>query len=361
MWRSALTCMAAAALLTGCAGKEKPTHFSYAPEEMHLIDSLPESYQSLTNQKLTKTNEIAYRYIDTYAVLSEVDKVRFYPYLAVAQHDFALLSDYKGTFAPVTHGIVQLFNPGAEVPQFETADWTSMEIARVVVEKARERYERENERLRDYKVRRGINLWKPTFDYEGLNFGSLQPWHLVSCKEFRCAKPDLDRGRMGEQARSIREEMKVMTARKFNAIHYWERGGDWEMIAEEYMRSSQVPLEKRLTVRADLLTGTSDAKGSAFDSKYSYWVQRPTGFDPTISEVINPSSTPSYPSTNSAIGFAAATILSSHFPENSQQWNLLAEESGMSGIWAGIHFPMDHEQGALMGERIGFRVVGREN
>jgi hypothetical protein len=62
---------------------------------------------------------------------------------------------------------------------------------------------------------------------------------------------------------------------------------------------------------------------------------------------------PSYTSGHSTISAAAATVLGSFFPNDAADLAALAEEAKNSRLWAGIHFSLDNEMGALGGGMVG--------
>ncbi|MGH2374189.1 MAG: phosphatase PAP2 family protein, partial [bacterium] len=101
----------------------------------------------------------------------------------------------------------------------------------------------------------------------------------------------------------------------------------------------------------------ADAVIAVFDSKYTYWVKRPFMMDRSIRTVMPTPNHPSYPAGHSTLSAAAATILSHYFPEATDTWQALAREAGLSRVWGGIHFPMDNEQGLILGDRVAREAI----
>lgn len=355
--------MMAMAILTtlflGCAQEESPQEKSLT-EQFGLLQP---SGQKLNNQELTIVNKAAYAYIQKVA-LSPVDKLQFAAYLANAQQKFALISEElngvpKGSFAPVTIAIVRLFDPTANIIQLQSRfyDEQTIAIADYVAAQFQDRLYDEKARVHPYSVQIGPEKWFSNQGYFGITFGSMTPWFLAKCDQYRCPPPKLDPLSLDAQSSTVLECMKDNTATKIEIIHYWADKGDWEEIAEAYMSAQDIPLMKRLEVRAVLLSALSDATGAAFDSKYTYWVKRPGQITSKIHPVIPAPNHPSYPSGHSTIGKTAAVVLSHYFPENSEQWNASALEAGLSRIWAGIHYPMDHDAGVELGKRVGEQAL----
>ncbi|HYO12211.1 MAG TPA: vanadium-dependent haloperoxidase [Thermoanaerobaculia bacterium] len=66
---------------------------------------------------------------------------------------------------------------------------------------------------------------------------------------------------------------------------------------------------------------------------------------------------PSYPSGHSTYGAAASELLSWFFPDYREEFNRLADNTGMARLWAGIHYRSDHIQGGRLGRCVACRVI----
>lgn len=352
-----------ALVLVGCqqsgqVKEEKP--------EAQEFKELGAPKEKLTNDELTLTNRVASAYI-AQVELSPAEKLQFSAYLANGQREAAELSkaangEYRGSFAPVTLAIVRLFDPQANIPQLQSRiyDPQTVAIADYVSNELRQRLEEERAQIHPYTVQLGPRKWYSREGYFGITYGSIRPWYLADCDEHRCPEPNLGNKSMEEQVRKLKGHMANLNDQQRAAIHLWAEHGSWEEIADSYMSRKNTPLDKRLQVRSVLLSGLSDSTAAAFDSKYSYWVKRPHQVDPTIHPVIAAPNHPSYPSGHSTIGKTAAVILGSYFPENRSNWEGLAKEAGHSRLWAGIHYPMDHDEGVRLGEKVGNAALKSE-
>jgi membrane-associated phospholipid phosphatase len=96
-----------------------------------------------------------------------------------------------------------------------------------------------------------------------------------------------------------------------------------------------------------------------WDAKYTYWTARPITVDPSLDVLIPTPPFPSYTSGHSTISAAAATVLGYLFPGDEAHLAERADEARHSRLWAGIHYPLDNEMGALGGGMIGRLVVAR--
>jgi hypothetical protein len=66
---------------------------------------------------------------------------------------------------------------------------------------------------------------------------------------------------------------------------------------------------------------------------------------------------PSYPSGHSTYAGAASELLSWFFPDYREEFNRLADNTGMARLWAGIHYRSDHLQGMKLGRCVACMVI----
>ena len=100
---------------------------------------------------------------------------------------------------------------------------------------------------------------------------------------------------------------------------------------------------------AEVLALTSVALADAFvccwDTKFAYWMPRPITADPTLDVLI-----PIHPSLRTplaaTISAAAGAVLDALYPADAATaWQ--AQEAKNSRPWAGIHYPIDNDGGAV--------------
>jgi len=94
-----------------------------------------------------------------------------------------------------------------------------------------------------------------------------------------------------------------------------------------------------------------------WDSKYTYWLLRPPQADPAITLMVPMPNFPSYTSGHSTFSGAAATVLGYVFPTEQNRMQSMADEAGISRIFAGIHYPFDNTMGLRGGRMIGQLVI----
>ena len=92
-----------------------------------------------------------------------------------------------------------------------------------------------------------------------------------------------------------------------------------------------------------------DAVIGCFEAKYAYWYIRPSQADPAITTPIGLPPHPSYPSAHSCVSGASLGVLAAEFPSEARRLAAVAEEAGLSRLYAGIHFRFDMDAGRALG------------
>lgn len=92
-------------------------------------------------------------------------------------------------------------------------------------------------------------------------------------------------------------------------------------------------------------------------AKRSYDRLRPFQVDPSIRPLGKLPKDSSYPSGHTSSAYAAAAVLSSLWPARAQEFGWWANQTGLSRIHAGVHFPSDVRMGAALGTRTGLSVA----
>lgn len=197
--------------------------------------------------------------------------------------------------------------------------------------------------------------------------GRWRPWMLASGDQYRPAPPPpyqspAWRAELG----AVQEAVARRTPAQEAAARFWAGGpgsvtpaGLWIEIAQELIiRDGLRPLQ---AARVLALTSVAMADGvvCCWDAKYAYWTARPISADPSLGVLIPTPPFPSYTSGHATISTAAATVLGHLFPADASALTARAEDAKQSRLWAGIHFPLDTEMGALGGGMIGRLVVAR--
>lgn len=350
--------------------KEELT-YSYSQDETEALKVLPKAATEFDVKQLEQLNREVDFLIKS-SDLSPIDKTILPAYLANAQKDFAWLSflttgEMTGDLRPVTLWTLQLFIPEASLSSAnETCfDVYSSSIASLVIGKTAQRLNEERKQIADYPIKKANDIWTPTGEgYRGLNYGSAKTWFLASSDEFIAEKPVDSKEFWMKECDEIKKEQDQLTNEKVQAVFEWAGltsidAGSWEKILNKYLDENNYPILTRLYIRAHFLSALADSNAAAFNSKYTFWIMRPSQRDNEVQPLVIIPNHPSYPSAHSTISATAATVLTNYFPQDKEKWWLLADEAGMSRIWGGIHYPADHQAGLELGKQVGEAALNR--
>ena len=150
------------------------------------------------------------------------------------------------------------------------------------------------------------------------------------------------------------------------AVQFWAGtpgtvtpAGLWIEIARDLIVRDGLDAAHAARVLALVSVAMADSFICCWDAKYTYWTERPITADPSLDVLIPTPPFPSYTSGHATASTAAATVLGYLFPDDASILLERAEEAKQSRLWAGIHFPIDTDMGALGGGMIGRLVVAR--
>ena len=197
--------------------------------------------------------------------------------------------------------------------------------------------------------------------------GTWRTWILASGDQYRPPPPPPFQSPawMAELA-AVQEAVTRRTAEQEAAVRFWAGGpgtvtpaGLWIEIARDLIVRDG--LDALHAARVLALTSVAMADGfiCCWDAKYTYWTERPITADPSLDVLIPTPPFPAYTSGHATISTAAATVVGHLFPADASDLTASAEEAKQSRLWAGIHFPIDTEMGAVGGAMIGRLVVAR--
>ena len=218
----------------------------------------------------------------------------------------------------------------------------------------------------------GEGFWEPTppgyFQQPVEPFaGTWQPWVLARGDQYRPAPPPPVRspGWMAELA-AVQEAVARRTPEQEAAVQFWAGtpgtvtpAGLWIEIVRDLIVRDGLDAAHAARVLALTSVAMADSFICCWDAKYTYWTARPITADPELDVLIPTPPFPSYTSGHATASTAAATVLGYLFPDDAAVLTAQAEEAKQSRLWAGIHFPIDTDMGAVGGGMIGRLVVAR--
>jgi membrane-associated phospholipid phosphatase len=96
-----------------------------------------------------------------------------------------------------------------------------------------------------------------------------------------------------------------------------------------------------------------DAIIGCFNTKFTYWLIRPSKADLSITTPLGLPNHPSYPSAHNCESGAWEVVLADAFPSERGALATVVEEASISRLYAGLHYRFDNEAGLALGRAAG--------
>ncbi len=349
------------------------TYFTYTQEETDRLTK-KSSNQVLDFDDVKRFDDIAYQLISKNTQNQTFTEAtsKVYAYLAMAERDFAFLSyntsgEFMGSFDSLAKKTLCMFFPSdcELILTRDEPDAYSNEIESIVFLKIRDRMNKEAPRLKGYELKIGGGYWNGPQPSVGIRAGNNAGWFISSGSQFRLPPPPAyDSKEFKDQLDITVQRLKDASAKEKLATVSWAGGpgtntmpGHMLEFGTEYLLGKKIAFTQFLLVRSVLAGAVADAETAAFDSKYAYQVKRPFIMDSTLKSIMPTPNHPSYPSGHSTLSAAGTSVLIHFFPEDRELLEAVAEEAGMSRVWGGIHYMMDHETGRTLGKGVGEEAI----
>ncbi|MBU8906694.1 vanadium-dependent haloperoxidase [Desertibacillus haloalkaliphilus] len=131
----------------------------------------------------------------------------------------------------------------------------------------------------------------------------------------------------------------------------------WNDVAVRLIDGYQLAPATGARVMSVLQAAINDAFVVCWYFKYLYDIARPVHLDDSLHTVIQTPTHPTYPSGHATVAGCAQTIINYFFPLERERVNEIATDSANSRLYAGVHFPVDNEEGLRLGRQIAQRIV----
>jgi hypothetical protein len=198
----------------------------------------------------------------------------------------------------------------------------------------------------------------------GAHFGKVRTFFLTTGADFRAPPPPpLSSDAFREQVRKVRELSDTRTNQQVRVAQYWENltgsfaAGAWNAVARSAMAARGFDEPTTARTLATIHMVGFDAVIACHDSKYVYWVPRPTQADPKITLPIGVPNFPSYPSNHACISGAIGLAMDALLPNTDGIFERMGRQAGDSRVYAGIHYPMDLEAGYEIARKVSARAL----
>ena len=163
-----------------------------------------------------------------------------------------------------------------------------------------------------------------------------------------------------QELKQVQKTLSQLTEDQIKIAVYWGEGPpskQWIPIVDRLIDTYGVEAPRAARILGAVFSGMNDAFVVCWSLKYLWLVPRPNQLDPKLATVICTPKHPSYPSGHATISGAAEVILSYFFPAERRKLRELAEENAKSRLYAGVHYPIDNDEGLRLGRQIGRIVV----
>lgn len=194
--------------------------------------------------------------------------------------------------------------------------------------------------------------------------GGARTFVLDSGSEVRApAPPAVGSPEFQRQLQAVRALSDTRSNRQLRVAQFWENlngafaAGTWNQVARAAM--AQRGFDEASTARtlAVMHVAGFDGVVACHDSKYTFWVPRPSQLDPAITVAVGVPNHPSYPSNHSCISGSIGRVLDALLPGANGQYTLMGTEAGESRLMGGIHYGMDLAAGNEIARQVAEKAL----
>jgi membrane-associated phospholipid phosphatase len=194
--------------------------------------------------------------------------------------------------------------------------------------------------------------------------GEIRPFFLASGADYRAPPPpDYDSPAFRAMLAEVRAISDRRSIEQLRIAQYWEgltgsfNAGYWNDVTKRAIVAHRLGEADSARVLALVHMVAVDATIACHDSKYVYWVARPTQLDPGIHLAIAVPNHPSYPSNHACISGATGLVLDAQFPDEGGRYFAMAREAGESRVYGGIHYRFDIDEGFVIARKVAARAL----
>ncbi len=201
-------------------------------------------------------------------------------------------------------------------------------------------------------------------------YGNVKTWNMTKVEMILGARPtpppSIGSPAFNAALQEVKDISKNLTAEQFRIANYWADGagsytppGHWDRISGDAIRNAKFNELRAARTMALVNTAVQDAGVSCWDTKYYYYLPRPSQIDNTIKTVTGIPNFPSYTSGHSTFSAAAAGVLGYIFPNEKATFLSKAKEASVSRIYGSIHYRFDCDAGLASGTAIANFSIAR--
>jgi membrane-associated phospholipid phosphatase len=187
--------------------------------------------------------------------------------------------------------------------------------------------------------------------------GTWETWVLPSGDAVRPAPPPEYGSPLWQaELEAVQDATSRRTLEQVRIVDYWAGKGPFISFTEyalDLIERDGLDDAHAARVLALMSVAQADAVIAVWDSKYTWWTERPITADPDLDMLLPTPAYPSYPSGFSAAVGSAAVVLGHLFPRAEVDLLAAAAEAAAERCWSGVHFPIDDDVALEMGYQVG--------
>lgn len=198
----------------------------------------------------------------------------------------------------------------------------------------------------------------------GPQLGGARPFFMTTGTELRTAGPPAyDSQAFKAALAEVRSVSDRRTSEQLRIAQYWENltgafaAGLWNEVARSAISARGLGEAESARILAVMHMVGVDAFIACHDSKYTYWVPRPSQVDPGIRMTIGLPNHPSYPSNHACTSGAMGLVLDRYFPDEGGRYFAMGRQAGESRIYAGIHYRFDVDDGYVIARKLSAKAL----
>ncbi|WP_226670627.1 vanadium-dependent haloperoxidase [Metabacillus litoralis] len=158
------------------------------------------------------------------------------------------------------------------------------------------------------------------------------------------------------QLTKVEDVLDNITEEEIDIAKYYGTGvatKQWTPVIDRLIDSYGVSAPHAARILAITEAAINDAFIVAWALKYKWLVARPNQYNPNLETILCTPRHPTYPSGHATISGCAEEVLSYFFPGAKGKIHQIAEADAKSRLYAGVHFPVDNDEGLKLGRQIG--------
>jgi hypothetical protein len=199
------------------------------------------------------------------------------------------------------------------------------------------------------------------------NYGAVQNWNFDAATKVKL-RPGPPPAPNSPEFTTALNELKAInknqTREQARIANYWADGagtytppGHWMRTAANAAHDAKYSEVRMARTLALVATALMDAGVCCWDTKMFYYYPRPQQFG--VKTSVGLPNFPSYTSGHSTFSAAAAVVLASIFPDQTDDFWAKAQEASDSRVYGMIHYRFDCTAGLACGKNIGAYAVAR--